>query len=194
MHLACTFTGGAAACTFALSSFESPLCTLLLHLLTRLETCQSYKTRLSLNTARCGMHLSHFSVNFWCPPLDTAARLDTSSFVLRFTPWYATCCCFETKFVATRSQSVPRLCSTHSRCKSLFFGDCQISSAYPLIPVGFLTEIHTTNKARQIDAGGEHNRRHEQTEHAAEQQDSQQRVLNKTIQMVQCIIPAQRLI
>ena len=35
--------------------------------------------------------------------------------------------------------------------------------------MGFLTEIHTTNKARQIDADGEHNRRHEQTEHAAEQ-------------------------
>ena len=92
--------------------------------------------------------------------MDTAARLYTSSFVLKLAHFNAACHGSETKFVATRSQSVPRLCSTHSRCKSLLFGDCQTSSAYPLAPVGFLTEIHTTNKARQIDAGGEHNRRH----------------------------------
>ena len=33
-----------------------------------LWTCRSYKTRRSLNTARCGMHLSHFSVNFCVHP------------------------------------------------------------------------------------------------------------------------------
>ena len=126
----------------------------------------------------------------FCVHLDTAARLYTSSFVLQLAHFNAACLSSETKFVATRSQSVPRLCSTLSRCKSLFFGDCQISLAYPLAPVGFLTEIHTTNKARQIDADGEHNRRHEQTKHAAEQQDSQQRVHNRTIQMVQSYSPS----
>ena len=189
MQLACPCTDSAASCTLALSSFLSPLGTLILHTIIQLWTCRSYETRRSYNTAHRGMH----AVPLFCKiSVSTWTRLHVLIlllFVLQLAHFTAACLSSKTKFVATRSQSVPRLCSTHSRCKSLFFGDCQISSAYPLAPVGFLTEIHTTNKARQIDADGEHNRRHEQTEHAAEQQDSQQRVHNRTIQMVQTCSP-----
>ena len=94
-----------------------------------------------------GCRLSHFSVNFWCPTLDTAALLNTSSFVLRFSPLSATCCGSETKLSGVLLPSTPMLCSTHSRWLSLFFDDVVNSSAMTRVPVGFLTET-----IRQVEA------------------------------------------
>ena len=57
------------------------------------------------------------------PTLDTAARLNTSSFVLRFAPLNATCCGFETNLSAAWSQTPQLLLSTCSRHLSHFTGD-----------------------------------------------------------------------
>ena len=90
---------------------------------------------------------------FLCPALDTAARLVSSVLVLRFTPWYATCCGFETKLSGVLLPSTPMLCSTHSRRLSLSFGDVVTSSAMACVPVGFLTET-----IQQREATRSHNR------------------------------------
>ena len=76
--------------------------------------CRSYKTRRSPYTARRGIQAVLLFCKFLCPPLDTAARLVSSILVLRFRPWFATCCGSETKFVerAFRGTSTP--CSTRS--------------------------------------------------------------------------------
>ena len=82
-------------------------------LITHLWTSRSYKTRPSPNTARRGMQAVPLFCKFLCPPLDTAARLDSSSFVLRFRPMNATCCGFETKFVERAFTGTSTPCSTH---------------------------------------------------------------------------------
>ena len=104
-----------------------------------------------------GCRLSHFSVNFWCPTLDTAALLNTSSFVLRFSPLSATCCGSETKLSSVPLRGTSMLCSTHSRWLSLFFGDLVSSSAMTRVPVGFLTEaIQQVEATDRQQAGRNH--------------------------------------
>ena len=136
---------------------------------------------------------------FLCPTLDTAALLVSSSFVLRFTPLNATCCGSETKLSGVLLPSTPMLCSTHSHRLSLFFGDVVTSSAIARVPVGFLTET-----IRQVEATGSQNRQEGITgyEHTATHTHTRcnnsripQRCVHYTnIQMVQYIIPEQRLI
>ena len=125
MHWHVIFTGGKAACTLGSILIPTPLCPVLLHTIIHLVTSRSYKTRRSDHTAHGGMHLSHFSVNFSVSSLDTAARLVTSSFVLRFRPWFATCCGFETKlwgvlFQAPRSSAPHVVTGRHSSLATLF--------------------------------------------------------------------------
>ena len=153
MHVACTSTSGAVACTLASSPNPAPFDPLFLHSVVHYWTGRSYKTRPSLHTARCGMQAVPLSVNFLCPTLDTAALLVSSSFVLRFTPLNATYCGSKTKLSGVLLPSTPMLCSTHSHRLSLFFGDVVTSSAMARVPVGFLTET-----IRQVEATGSQNR------------------------------------
>ena len=84
---------------------------------TPLYTCRhdDHTNRVLLPTQHdVGCKLSHFSVNFLCPTLDTTARLVSSVFVLRFTPLNATCCGFETKLSSVPLRGTSMLCSTHS--------------------------------------------------------------------------------
>ena len=119
MHWHVIFTGGKAACTLGSFLISTPICPVPLHTLVHFGTSRSYQTRRSDHTAPGGMHLSHFSVNFSVSSLDTAARLVTSSFVLRFRPWFTTCCCSETKlwgvlFQAPRSSAPHVVTGRHS--------------------------------------------------------------------------------
>ena len=130
---------------------------------------------------------------FSVPILDTAARLVSSSFVLRFTPLNATCCGSETKLSGVLLPSTPMLCSTHSRRLPLSFGGVVTSSAMTRVPVGFLTKtIQQLEATDRLQAGRNHMDTRKQNTHAhtscKAQPKSQSGVqLQRTYQMIQCI-------
>ena len=167
MHLACISTGGTAACTLALSSFVSPLCTLFLHLLRTSGRVDHTKHVFPPTQHAVGCTESHFSVNFLCPPLDTAARLYTSSFCpANWLTSMPPACGFETKFV---SDAVPK--RPHASAPPTVAGSHSSLVTVRLLQRIFLhlwaslqRYIQQTRKG-QIDATGrEHNRRDTRTQ------------------------------
>ena len=118
-----------------------------------------------------GCKLSHFSVNFCkflCPTLDTAARLVSSVFVLRFNPLNTTCCGFETKLSGVLLPSTPMLCSTHSRRLPLSFGDVVTSFNDCSNTCGLPYRVDTTTGSDRItkQAGKNHRIHSQRNTHA----------------------------
>ena len=154
MHWHVIFTGGKAACTLGSILIPTPLCPVLLHTIVRFRTSRSYKTRRSDHTAHGGMHLSHFSVNFFCVLLGHGC---TSCYVF-FCPSIPSLVChllwLRNQIVGRAFPSTPFLCSTRSHWSSLFIGDVVTSSAFARVPTCFLTET-----VRQVEATDRHNRR-----------------------------------
>ena len=192
MQLACPCTDSAASCTLALSSFRSPLCTLILHTIIQLWTCRSYETRRSYNTAHRGMH----AVPLFCEiSVSTWTRLHVLILLLLS--------CEYLHLLSACEASKPNLLSALLRSASTPLSTCSLRLGHSLlVALESLRSIFCTCRLPPVDntqtgKRQDHNRqgRHAEThatEHAAEQQDSQQRVLNRTIQMTQCIVPVQR--